>query len=117
MAQNTLKVRVAGKVAKFSFASVDELFAKLADELKAQIEDTRGLGTVGSPLKSYEAVEIVHSRLEIAIPQGGMKKRRGGIDVRRSGEAEAWLGGVRKQLIEPWGGESPIDALRREIDS
>jgi hypothetical protein len=113
----TLKVRVAGKVAKFTFADEDELFAKAAEELTAQIADTAGLGTVGSPLRSYEAVELVHSRIEVTISDGLFKKRRGGIDVRRSGEAEAWLGSTSKRLIEPWAQESLPDALRREIDS
>lgn len=112
-----LKVRVTGKVAKFPCASEDELFAKLEEELEGQIKDTVGLGDVSSPLKNYEAIEIVHSRLEVVLTEGLLKKRRGGIDVRRNGECEAWLGGSRKQLIEPRPGESLTAALRREIDS
>lgn len=113
----TLKVRVTGKVAKFHFDSLEDLFAKLEEELAAQIEDTKGLGEVKSPLRNYEAIEIVHTRLEVVIGDGLFKKRRGGIDVRRTGEAEAYLGGTNKQLIEPHPGEALVDALRREIDS
>lgn len=108
---------MTGKVAKFDFESEDELFAKLADELVAQIEDTRGLGGINSPLRNYEAIELVHSRLEVIISDGLFKKRRGGIDVRRDGSAESWLGGASKSLIEPHPGEGLPDALRREIDS
>jgi hypothetical protein len=117
VAGHLLKVRVTGKVAKFACASEDELFAKLEDELAGQIDDTRGLGPVGSPLKDYEAIEIVHSRLEVVISQGIFKKRRGGIDVRRNGQCEAWLGTATKQLIEPQPGETLVDALRREMDA
>lgn len=116
-AKYLLKVRVTGKVAKFEFASEDELFAKLDEELEGQVKDTVGLGDVGSPLRNYEAIEIVHSRLETIISEGMFKKRRGGIDVRRNGDTEAWLGGSSKQLIEPQPGESLTAALRREIDS
>ncbi len=117
MAKYLLKVRVTGKVAKFECASEDELFAKLDDELAGQIKDTEGLGGVGSPLRNYEAIEIVHSRLELVISDGFLKKRRGGIDVRRNGETEAYVGGSAKQLIEPRPGEGLTAALRREIDS
>lgn len=112
-----LKVRVTGKVAKFPCASEDELFTRLDEELAGQIEDTRGLGPVGGPIRDYEAIEIVHTRLEVSISDGMFKRRRGGIDVRRNGDCEAWLGGSRKQLIEPRPGEGLSAALRREIDS
>lgn len=116
-AKYLLKVRVTGKVAKFPCASEDELFAKLDEELEGQIKDTAGLGNVGTPLGSYEAIEIVHSRLETIISEGPFKKRRGGVDVRRNGDTEAWIGGSSKQLIEPRPGEGLTAALRREIDS
>lgn len=108
---------MTGKVAKFPCASEDELFEKLEAELVGQIDDTRGLGEMPSPLKNYEAIEIVHSRLEAIISEGLFKKRRGGVDVRRNGDCEAWVGGSSKQLIEPRPGESLTAALRREIDS
>ena len=97
---------MTGKVAKFDFDSEDALFAKLADELASQIDDTRGLGGISSPLRNYEAIELVHTRLEVIISDGIFKKRRGGIDVRRDGSIEGWLGGASKALIEPRPGET-----------
>lgn len=117
MAGYSLRVRVTGKVQKFEFATEDELFAKLAEEVDAQVADTAGLGDVGSPLRNYEAIEIVHSRIELAISDGMFKKRRGGVDVRRNGDVEAWLGRASRVLIEPRPGEGLVAALRREIDS
>lgn len=116
-AKYTLKVRVTGKVATFQCATEDELFDLLETELAGQIEDTRGLGDVGSPLRNYEAIEIVHSRLETILSDGLFKKRRGGIDVRRNGDCEAWVGGSNKQLIEQRPGENLTTALRQELSS
>lgn len=108
---------MTGKVAKFQCGSEDELFALLEDELASQIADTQGLAKIKSPLRDYEAIEIVHTRLEVILSEGIFKRRSGGIDVRRNGDAEAWLGGTQKQLIEQRPGESLTAALRREIDS
>ncbi|MGK2878286.1 MAG: hypothetical protein ACSLFF_06885 [Solirubrobacterales bacterium] len=108
---------MTGKVAKFEFDSEDALFAKLADELATHVDDTRGLGGINSPLRDYEAIELVHTRLEVTIVDGLFRKRRGGIDVRRDGSTEGWLGGASKALIEPQPGESLTNALRRELDS
>jgi hypothetical protein len=111
-----LKIRVTGKVANFECASEDELFELVRSELADQIRDTAGLGAV-SAIRNYEAIEVVHARIEATIAHGVFKKRRGGIDVRRDGSAEAWLGRVTRTLIEPRPGEDLPAALRRELDS
>lgn len=105
-------------MAKFTFDSEDELFAKVAEEFEAQLADARALEGKGqaSPLRNYEAIEIVHSRIEVAVG-GAFAKSRGGIDIRRDASAEAWVGRTNRVLIEPRPGEDLIAALRREIDS
>ena len=114
MARYELKIRVSGKVSKIAFASEDELFAKLTDELATQVDDADNM-PLKSPIKDYEAVELVHSRLEVGIGEGLFKSRHGGIDVRRDGSAEGWIGRSNKTLIESRPGESLPDALRREL--
>ncbi|HEV2813346.1 MAG TPA: hypothetical protein VGW10_08850 [Solirubrobacteraceae bacterium] len=63
--------------------------------------------------REYEPVRQVAGRLELHGPRG----THGGIDVRGDGSAEAYVGWVRKRLVERQDGESAVDALRRELAS
>jgi hypothetical protein len=60
--------------------------------------------------RSFTPQQQVAGRVELAGP--GV---RAGIDVRGDGEAEAWIGRVRRQVIEQEGRETPYDALRRVL--
>jgi len=65
----------------------------------------------GSLLRRYEPVQRVVGRVELKGP-GGL---RAGVDVRGNGSAEAFTGRLRRTLVRQRDGESPYDALRREL--
>ncbi len=60
--------------------------------------------------REYDPVQQVAARLEL-------KGRgvRGGVDVRGDGSSEAFVGWVRRAVLEQRDDESPYDALRREL--
>jgi hypothetical protein len=71
--------------------------------------DGRAYG--GGLMRRLEPVQIVVARLELAGPRG----LRAGVDVRGDGSSEAFTGRLRRRIVEQRGGESPYDALRREL--
>ena len=114
MAKFVLKLREGPKVTRERCATAQELFDRvevLADEMADRADRT----PVKSMFRDYEAIELVHGRIEVSIAQGAFKHRRGGIDVRRDGSIEAFVGRASRTVVEPTPGETIPQALKREL--
>jgi hypothetical protein len=62
----------------------------------------------------YDAVRQVVVRAEIAGP-GVLGRARGGVDLRGDGSAEAYVGRLKRTLVELRPGETPYNGLRRAL--
>ena len=94
-----------------------ETFGDLAAALEAleargrELEASTDAKPVSSLLgREYDPVQQVAARLQLSG-----RGVRAGVDVRGDGSAEAFTGRLRRRLIEQRAGESPYDALRREL--
>jgi hypothetical protein len=107
----SVTVRTGPRVSKERFAELRAALSAL-EERGRQLEREADAKPVGGRLmRRLEAQQQVVARIELAGPG----RVRAGVDVRGDGSSEAWTGRVRKRLIEQRRGESPYDALRREL--
>ena len=112
-----LTVRTGPKVQRSRF---DELVPAL-DALERRAKEI----AAGAPKRSqaidvkvrrFEPLQQVAARIELAGPERMLPSLRGGIDVRGDGSTEAYLGRVRRQVLEQRKGETPYKALRRALE-
>ena len=89
-------------------ASALDRIESLGRELESRA-DARPAG--GVLVRRFEPVQQVVGRIEIAGPG----RLRAGVDVRGDGSSEAFTGRLRRRLLIQEQGESPYDALRREL--
>ena len=100
--------------AKVRHQRTDNLAAALVvlERSGHELEATAASDPVGGTLvRRFEPVQRVIGRVELKGPG----RLRAGVDVRGDGSAEAFTGRLRRALVVQREGESPYDALRREL--
>ena len=73
--------------------------------------DNRPAG--GALIRRIEPVQQVVGRIELSGPS----RLRAGVDVRRDGSSEAFVGRMRRKVVDQRDGESAYQALRRVVKS
>ena len=108
-----MSVREGPRFSRIRTNSVEELFDELAfhaDEVSSRADGT----SVDAMFKTFEPVERVYGRIEIAGQRKCLVSRdRAGIDVRGDGSLEAFIGRTNREVVEPLPGETVVAALRR----
>ncbi len=111
-----LTVRSGPKVDKDRF----EALAPALDELERrgrELVKTAPRGEIDVMTRQFEPVQQVAARLEVSGPQALLPKTHAGVDVRGDGSIEAYIGRVRRAVVEQRQGEDAFAALRRVLET
>jgi hypothetical protein len=100
-------VREGARVEKLRCGSLEEALSEVESRGRELSRTTRAEPVDTKLLGRFEPRQQVAARLQLG--------RRGGVDIRGDGSAEAYTGWLRRRLIEQHGDESPYDALRRQL--
>jgi hypothetical protein len=96
-------------------------FDELASALDAlehrgrELAKTAPRKPLDAKIREFEPVQQVVARLEVSGPQTILPRAHAGVDVRGDGSTEAFVGRVRRAVIEQRKGEDAFAALRRAL--
>ena len=107
-------MRSGPRVTRRRLDSVDEALRELRARA-TELAESAPRRTVDTKIRRFEPAAQVVARLELAGPQRLSPAVQAGVDVRGDGSAEAFVGRVRRQAIEPRGREDPYEALARAV--
>jgi hypothetical protein len=111
-----LTVRAGPKVDKDRFDGL----APALDELERrgrELVKTAPRGEIDVMTRQFEPVQQVAARLEVSGPQTLLPKTHAGVDVRGDGSVEAYVGRVRRAVVDQRNGEDAFAALRRVLSA
>ncbi len=109
-----LTVRAGPRVERTSFD-------RLADALDAAEARAKDLANeapreaIDAKIRRFEPIRQVAARIEVSGPQRLLASVSGGLDVRGDGSTEAYVGRIRRVVVEQRGGETAYRALRRAL--
>ena len=111
-----LTIRTGGKVRRARYDELSVALDEAETEARAAAQNAPRKA-IDAKIRQFEPVQQVVARVELSGPERVLPKVRAGVDVRGDGSAEAYLGRVRRQVVEQQRRESPYEALRRVLQN
>jgi hypothetical protein len=109
-----LTVRAGSRVDRDRFDELDPALDAL-ERRGRELAETAPRGAIDTKIREFEPVQQVVARLEVAGPQKLLPQARAGVDIRGDGSTEAFVGRLRRVVIEQSRGEDAFAALRRAM--
>ena len=106
-----ITVRNGAKVSRERTADLEAALAEIESRGRELERGAAARPVGGGLVRRFEPVQQVVGRIELTGPG----RLRAGVDVRGDGSSEAFTGRVRRTVVTQLDGESPYDALRREL--
>jgi hypothetical protein len=109
-----LTVRSGSRVDKDRFDELDPAIDAL-ERRGRELAETAPREKIDAKIREFEPVQQVVARLEVSGPQTLLPRAHAGVDVRGDGSTEAFVGRVRRAVIEQRPDEDSYAALRRAL--
>lgn len=107
-------MRAGPKVQRTRFDALEGALDALEHRAR-ELSESAPRDAVDVRFKRFEPIEQVVARIELAGPERLLPSVRAGVDVRGDGSTEAYLGRVRREVIDQRRGETALRALRRAL--
>jgi hypothetical protein len=107
-------VRTGPRVERARFEALDDVLDQLSDRVR-QLAGAAERAPAETQLRQYTPADQVVARLELSGPERRLSSVHAGVDVRGDGSTEAYVGRVRRKLIDRRDGEDDLAALRRAL--
>jgi hypothetical protein len=109
-----LKVRAGPQVQRRRLATLEEALDAL-EERARELAREAPREAFDAKLKRFEPIQQVAARVELAGPERLVPTVRAGLDVRGDGSTEAYMGRIKREVVEQRKGENAYRALRRAL--
>ncbi len=110
----TLTVRDGPRFERTHFATLPEALDALERRLDQLAPDAER-SAVQFARRRYEPARQVAVRAELTGPGRLLGRPHGGVDLHGDGSAEAYVGRLKRRLVELRAGETPYAGLRRTL--
>ena len=109
-----LTVRAGPRVDHSTFGALDDALGEL-EARSRELARSAPRREVNAKVRRFDPAQQVSARIELAGPQRVLAKVQAGVDVRGDGSVEAYVGRVRRRVVDQLRGESAYQALRRAL--
>ena len=109
-----LTIRSGPRVERERFGGLDAALEAI-EARGRQLEASASRNSVDLKYKRFDPIQQVASRLELSGPERLIPSVHAGVDVRGDGSTEAYLGRVKRRVVEQRKGETAYSALRRAL--
>jgi hypothetical protein len=109
-----LTVRAGPRVDRSTFDQLDEAL-KALESRGRELARAAPRRVVDAKVRRFDPGQLVSARLQLAGPERVLAKVQAGVDVHGDGSVEAYLGRIRRRVVQQGRGESAYQALRRTL--
>jgi hypothetical protein len=111
-----LTVRAGPRVERSRYDDLTEAL-DAAEQRGRELARAAPRDAVDVKVRRFEPIQQVVARIELAGPERLLPSARAGVDVRGDGSTEAYVGGIRREVVKQRKGETAYTALRRTLET